>query len=56
MENKEAHEQAFGYRNTDLKCADFTVNGPKRKKGTSVASEKLQNTDGQQTFPAVAPC
>lgn len=55
MENKEVHEQAFGYRNADLKCADFTVNGLERKEGTLVGSEKLQNTNAQQTFPAVSP-
>lgn len=54
-ENKDVHEHAFGYRNANLKCADFTVNGPGRKEGTSVGSGKLQNINGQQTFPAVTP-
>lgn len=54
-ENKEVYKHAYGCRNANLKCADFTVNGPGRKEGTLVGSGKLQTINGQQTLPAVTP-
>lgn len=56
MENKDIQEHAFGYRDANLKCADFTVNGPGRKVGTLVGSRTLQNSNAQQPFLDVIPC
>lgn len=56
MENKDIQEHAFGYRDANLKCADFTVNGPGRKAGTLVGSRTLQNSNAQQPFLDVIPC
>lgn len=47
MENKDIQKCAFGSRDANLKCADFTVNSPGRKEGHS---------NGQQTFLDVIPC
>lgn len=53
---KTIQEHAFGCRDANLKCADFTVNGPGRKAGTLVGSRTLQNSNAQQPFLDVILC